>query len=111
MFRRSIMAMLVNRDPIYCLPIFIRQVRVSFVMLHMNALVENLAKPDRDRLQNAKQTVQNRGTKIRVVNEIVGDAINVPRNADRVDEPEYQHEWKRNAGEKVKHPKEISAMQ
>ena len=44
----TFITVLVNRNPIDGLTVLARPVRVSFVMLHVNAFVEDLAKADRD---------------------------------------------------------------
>ena len=88
----------------------VRPVGVSLVMLHVNAFVEDLAKADRDRLKNAEQTIEQRRTKVRIMNEVVGNAVDVPGNADRVDKTENEHDPKRNAGKKIKHAEEVSAV-
>jgi hypothetical protein len=45
------------------------------------------------------------------MNEIVGDAVDVPRNAHRIDEPKDQHEPQRQEREKEEHPKEVGDME
>ena len=45
------------------------------------------------------------------MNEVVGNAVDVPRNADRIDESENQHYPERDAREKVKHAEEVDAVQ
>ena len=52
--RVSVVAVLVNRNPVHRLSIFIGQVGIALMMLHMDALVKNLTEADRDRLQDAK---------------------------------------------------------
>ena len=79
-------------------------------MLHVNAFVKDLAKTNRDGFQNAKQTIEQRRTEIRIVNEVVRDAVDVPGNADRVDKTEDEHDPKRDAREKIKHTEEVSAV-
>ena len=44
----TVMSMPVNGNPIDCLTMLVRAVSVSLVVLHVNALVENLAKPNGD---------------------------------------------------------------
>ena len=82
MFGFTVVAVLVNRNPIDGLAVVVRTVGVPLVMLHVNAFVENLAKANRDRFQDAKKTIEKRLTKVRVVNEVVGNAVDVPRDAD-----------------------------
>ncbi len=60
MLRFAVVTMFVDRNPINSFTRLVRAVRVAFVMLHMNAFVKNLAKPDRDRFHDAKQTVEKR---------------------------------------------------
>src|SRR5262245_43963654 len=50
----TVMAVLVNRNPIYGVTLFIGSVGVSLVMLHVNALVKNLAEANRNRFQDAE---------------------------------------------------------
>src|SRR4029077_15918799 len=55
--------------------------------------------------------MQQRRTKIRIVNEVVRNAVDVPRNADRINKTENQHDPERHAREKVKHAEEVNAVQ
>ena len=48
MFRFALVTVLVNRDPIDRLTVVVGAVGVPFVMLQVNAFVEDLAKADRD---------------------------------------------------------------
>src|SRR4029077_8582316 len=48
---------------------------------------------------------------IRVVNEVMGNAVDVPRNADRINKAENQHHPERDAREKIKHAEEVDAVQ
>jgi len=50
-------AVFVNRDPVHRLSIFIGQVSVALVMLHMNAFIKDLTEADSDRLQDAEQAI------------------------------------------------------
>jgi len=45
------------------------------------------------------------------MNEVVGHAVDVPGNADRVDEAEDEHDPEREAQKKVEHPEEVGAVQ
>ena len=78
----AVVPVFVNRNPIDRLAVFVRSVGISLVMLHMDAFIENLTEADGDRFQNAEQAIKQRRTEIGIVNEVVGDAINVPRDAD-----------------------------
>ena len=44
------------------------------------------------------------------MNEVVGDAVDVPGNADGVDESENEHDPKRYPGEQTEHPKKERAV-
>lgn len=101
----------VNRNPIDRLSLLVRPIGVALVMLHVNAFVEDLAEPNRDRFENAEQTVEQRGTEVGVMNEVVGNAVDVPRNAHRIDETQDEHDPERRAREKVEHPEEVCAVQ
>ena len=54
MFRFTVMAMLVNRNPIDRVAMIVGSIGVSLVMLHVNALVKDLAEPDGDRFYDAE---------------------------------------------------------
>ena len=45
------------------------------------------------------------------MNEVVGNAVDVPGNADRVDKTENEHDPKRNAREKKEHAEEAGAVE
>ena len=45
------------------------------------------------------------------MNEVVGNAVDVPRNAHRVDKTEDEHDPKRDAGKKIKHAEEVRAVE
>src|SRR6187401_3004104 len=45
------------------------------------------------------------------MNEVVRNAVDVPRNADRINKTENQHDPEWDAREKIKHPKEVDTMQ
>ena len=45
------------------------------------------------------------------MNEVVRNAVDVPRNADRINKTENQHDPERDAREKVKHAEEVDAVQ
>jgi len=47
-------------------------------MLHVNALVKHLAEANGDRFHDAEQAIQQRRSEVRIVNEVVGNAIDVP---------------------------------
>src|SRR6266700_6578379 len=54
MLRFTVMAVLVNRNPIDGVTMIVGAVGVSLVMLHVNAVVKNLAEADGDRFHDAE---------------------------------------------------------
>jgi hypothetical protein len=101
----------VNRNPIHRFSAFIRQVSVAFVVLQVDSFINDLAEDERHRFQYAEQPIQDRRTEIAIVNEVVGDAIDVPRDADGVDQTKNDHDPERHARKEVEHHKEVEAMQ
>ena len=82
MFGFTVVPVLVNRNPIDGLAVVVRTVGVSLVMLHVNAFVENLAKPNGHRFHDAERTIEQRGPEVRIMDEVVGNAVDVPGDAD-----------------------------
>src|SRR5205814_9777169 len=111
MLRFTFVTVLVNRDPIDRLTVIVRPVGVPLVMLHVDAFVEDLAKADSDRFEDTEQAIEQRRTEVRIVNEIVGNTVDVPGNADRIDKTENEHHPKRDARKKKEHAEEVSAVQ
>ena len=56
-----------------------------------------------------KRRFSNGRTEIGIVNEVVRDAVDVPGNANRIDEPEDEHHPERRVREQKEHPKEVGA--
>ena len=54
MLRFTVMTVFVDRNPINRVTMIVGSVGVALVMLHVNAVIKNLAEPDRDRLHNAE---------------------------------------------------------
>ncbi len=106
----TFMTVFVNRNPIDGFAVLTGAVCVSLMMLHVNAFVEDLAKADCHRFQDAEKTIEQRRTEIRIVNEIVGNAVDVPGDADGIDKTQNEHHPKRHARKKIKHPEEVNAM-
>lgn len=76
--RFTVVTVFVNRNPIDRLAMLVGAVSISFVMLHVNAFIKDLTKADRDCFHDAEQTIEQRRTEVRIVDEIVGDAVDVP---------------------------------
>ena len=45
------------------------------------------------------------------MNEIVGNAVDVPRNTHRIDKTESEHHPKRDARKKIEHAEEVGAVE
>src|SRR5947207_1996133 len=110
MLRFTFVTVLVNRDPIDRLTVIVRPVGVPLVMLHVDAFVEDLAKADSDRFEDTEQAIEQRRTEVRIVNEIVGNTVDVPGNADRIDKTKNEHDPKRDTRKKKEHAEEVSAV-
>ena len=54
MLRFTVMTVLVNRNPIDRVTMIVRSIGVALVMLHVDALVKNLAEANRNRFHNAE---------------------------------------------------------
>ena len=54
MFRFAVVAVFINRNPIDRVTMIVRPVGVPLVMLHVNALIKNLAEANRDRFHDAE---------------------------------------------------------
>ena len=80
-------------------------------MLHVNAIIKNLAEAHCDRFQNTEQSIEQGRPEVGIMNEVVRNAIDVPGDAHRIDEAEGEHGPKRKNGKKKEHSKEINAME
>ena len=56
-------------------------------MAMMNVLVKSLGKAEAKRLYNSKNTIERSPREIGVVQEIMRDPVNIPGDADRIDNP------------------------
>ena len=54
MLRFTVMAVFVDRNPIDRVTMIVGPIGVALVMLHVNALIKNLAEPDRNRFHDAE---------------------------------------------------------
>src|SRR6266478_620115 len=64
----------------------IGQVGIALVMILMDLLVENLREADRHRLEDTEASIEDAAPEVWIVKEVVRDAVDVPRDADRPDE-------------------------
>src|SRR2546428_4304374 len=79
-------------------------------MTLMNAFVELLGESNGDRFDPAKDSVQQRRAKVRIVKKVVGDAVDVPRDANRVDKAENSKSPPRQVRKREEESDEIGAM-
>ncbi len=80
----------VNGERIDRIAVFVRSITVSLMMPVMENLVELLRKPDGHGKNPAEDPVKSAGFEVGIVNEVVGDAVDIPRDADGVDKAEDQ---------------------
>lgn len=85
--RFAVMTVPVNGKPVDGFSMLVGLVAVTHVMPLMNIFVEGLRKTHRQRFDQAEHPIQKMGSKIGIVEKIVGDAVDVPRNADRIGKP------------------------
>ena len=110
-FRFAIVSMSVNRQPVYGIAIIIRPVAVPHVMPVMHVFVECLGEPERERLHQTEYSIQGAPFEIGVVQEIVRDPIDVPGDADRVDDPHAHQRPPGNHGEKHEKGQNVREVQ
>ena len=60
MLRLAVIAVFIDGDPINRVAMFVRTISISSVMLHVNALIEDLTEADRNRLHDAEEPVEQR---------------------------------------------------
>ena len=100
-----IVAMAVNRQPIDRLSFFVWAVAVAHVMPMMDILVEGLRESKRHRFEHGEYSIQRTPTEIRVVDEVMRDPVDVPGDANRVDDsqarqyPPWRHRKEREQGQ------------
>ena len=73
-------------------------------------LVEGLGDAERHRQHDTVQPIQYPGSEVGVVNVVVRDAIDIPRNADRVDDSQADQEPPRRKRENEKQRQNVRAM-
>ena len=82
----AIVAVAVDRQPINGLSFFIGPVAIPHVVPMMDIFVECLRESKRDRFHHSEDPIQRTPTEIGVVYEIVRDPVDVPGDANRVDD-------------------------
>jgi hypothetical protein len=85
-FGESIVAMSINGNPVVCVSVLIWPVAISHMMPVMHMLVECLGNPQRHGFHDAEEAIQDSGFKERVVDEVMRNAVDIPRDAHRVDQ-------------------------
>src|ERR1700736_6918014 len=79
-------------------------------MLHVNAVVHRLRETAPDRLGDSKKAVQDFGTEKWIVNEIMGGAVDVRVDHQRINEAEDQHHPERRIGIQKEQPEKVGEM-
>lgn len=105
------MTVFVNGDPVDGFAVVVGAISVSLVVLHVNGVVISLREAAGDRLNDAKKAVQKLGTKKRVVNEVMSDAVDVGIDHESVNESQNEHNPERSAREKEEESKEVGEME
>src|ERR1700733_13488623 len=90
-FRLIVVAMTINRDRINRFTGLIRTVAIALMMPVMHQIVKLLGKPHGYRKQPTESVVQRLPFEVRVMDKVVRDPVYIPRNADGINESQYQH--------------------
>ncbi len=90
--RFVIVAMLVDGNWIDRLSFSIWEITVTLMVLEMNQVIELLGIAHRYRQQPAEKSVGRFPLKVRIMNEIVSDPVDIPGDADGVNKTENQHD-------------------
>jgi hypothetical protein len=85
----ALVAMPVNGNEVHSVTVGVRTIAVSLVVLVMKHLVELLRKAHCHGQNPAEDPIQGRRLEIGIVNEIVGDAIDIPGDADGINESKH----------------------
>jgi hypothetical protein len=110
-FRLSIVAMSVNGNPVVCVSVLIGPVAIAHMMPVMHMLVECLGDAQRHRFHNTEEAIQDPGLKERIVNEVMGDAVDIPRDAHRVDQAHHNEHPPWGIWEYQKQRQDVGEMQ
>src|SRR5207244_13549749 len=86
------------------------QIGVAFVMVLVDLLVKNLREADRHRLENAEGSIEHAALEIWIVQKVVRDAVDVPRDADRPDEAERNQRPPRESREGDEKKNEVGEL-
>jgi hypothetical protein len=70
-FRLAIMSVSIDGNPVVALPVLVRSVAIPHVMTMMHMFVKRLRIPKSHRLHDAKQPVNNSGSKVWIMNVVV----------------------------------------
>jgi hypothetical protein len=103
----AIVTVPVDRQPIHRLPFFIGSVAVPHVVPMMDILIKCLRESERDGFHDGKHPIQRTPTEIGVVNKVVRNPVDVPGNANGVEEsqanqhPPWSNRKEREQGQNV----------
>ena len=105
------MTMFVNGDPIDRFAAVVGPIGIALVVLHVDGVVIGLREAAGDRLNDAKKAIQKLGTKKRIVNEVMSDAVDVGIDHKSVNESQNEHDPERSTREKEEETKEVGEME
>jgi hypothetical protein len=103
-------AILVDGNWIDRLSFLIWEIAVTLMVLEMNQVIELLGIAHRYRQQPAEKSVGRFPLEVRIMNEIVSDPVDIPRDADGVNKTENQHDPQRSMWKQKEHGNHKSGM-
>ena len=107
----AIVTTAIDRQPIDSLPFLVGSIAVPHMVPMMHVFVKRLGESKRHRFQQREHPIQWTPTEIRVVDEVVRDPVDVPGDANRVDESHANQHPPRSHRKERKQRQDISKMQ
>lgn len=109
-FRFVVLAVPIDREPVDRRSVGSLTIAVAHVMARVELILKHLGESHGHRFQKAESEVQRTPAEIRIVDEIVRDAADVPVDRHRVNQTEQAQEPPRRRGKNVEEEAEIGAM-
>ncbi len=109
-FRLTILAIAINREPINGIAGFILNITIAHVVTHMHAVIKGLGKPNGQGFNQAKEPVEEAGGEIGVVDKVVRDAVDIPGDADGIHRAHEQQQPPRGMRKHQEHGDDIGQM-
>ena len=101
--RFVVVAMFVDGNRIDGFAPFVRKITVTLMMLEMNQVIKLLGITHCYRQQPAEKSIGRFPLKVWIVNEIVSNPVDVPRDADGVNKAQDQHDPQRSVWKQKEH--------